>query len=240
MGRCFDNVFVTGNAMAAVTMNTEKARFNMIEQQIRPWEVLDPGVLSLLSIVKREDYVPQAYKDLAFADVEIPLKSGGDASQTMLAPRIEARMLQELGIKNTDTVLEIGTGSGYMAALLAAKAEFVYSVEIDPELVDVARKNLSQTGVVNATVDLGDGAQGWPLYTPYDAILISASTPVLPNAILRQLKIGGRLVAIVGEAPVMQLQLVTRTEEDAFSTINVLETVVAPLINAMPRKSFVF
>lgn len=226
--------------MAAATMNIEQARFNMIQQQIRPWEVLDPDVLDLLAIVKREDFVPAAHKDLAFADVEIPLKENGKASQIMLAPKIEARMLQALGIRNTDKVLEIGAGSGFMAALLAAKAEFVYSVEIDPELVDTARSNLKQAGVANVSVDLGDGALGWPLYTPYDVIVVSGSMPVLPDALLKQLKIGGRLIAIVGEAPVMQMQLVTRTEEDAFNTVIVLETVVAPLENTAQRDKFVF
>jgi protein-L-isoaspartate(D-aspartate) O-methyltransferase len=222
--------------MAAATMDIEQARFNMIEQQIRPWDVLDPTVLTLLSVVKREDFVPAAYKVLAFADVEIPIGQG----QTMLAPKIEARMLQELGIKNTDVVLEIGTGSGYMAALLAAKAEYVYSVEIDPLLVEMARNNLQRAGVVNVSVDLGDGARGWPLYPPYDAIVMSGSTPLLPETILRQLRVGGRLVAIVGEAPAMQVQLVTRTDENAFNTVNVFETVVAPLTNAMQRDKFIF
>jgi len=226
--------------MAAATMDIEQARFNMIEQQIRPWEVLDPTVLDLLSVVKREGFVPSTHKNLAFADVEIPIGSRGIASQTMLVPRIEARMLQELSIKAKDKVLEIGSGSGYMAALLAAKAEFVYTVEIEPELVDLARKNLQAAGVANVSVDLGDAAQGWALYAPYDAIVISASTPVLPESILKQLKIGGRLVAVVGEAPAMQVQLVTRTEESAFTTINVFETVVAPLINATQRDNFVF
>ena len=226
--------------MAAATMNIEQARFNMIQKQIRPWEVLDPDVLDLLAIVKREDFVPAAHKDLAFADVEIPLKENAQASQIMLAPKIEARMLQALGIRNTDTVLEIGAGSGFMAALLAARAEFVYAVEIDPELVETARNNLKHAGVANVSVDLGDGAQGWPLYTPYDAIVVSGSMPVLPDALLKQLKIGGRLVAIVGEAPVMQMQLVTRTEEDAFNTVVVLETVVAPLENTAQRDKFVF
>ena len=226
--------------MAAATMNTEQARFNMIQQQIRPWEVLDPEVLGLLAIVKREDFAPAAHKDLAFADVEIPLKADAKPSQTMLAPRIEARMLQALGVRNTDKVLEIGAGSGFMAALLAAKAEFVYHVEIDPELVELARKNLAQAGVANVSVDLGDAAQGWPLYTPYDAIVVSGSLPVLPDALLRQLKIGGRLIAVIGEAPVMEMQLVTRTEEDAFNTVAVLETVVAPLENTAQRDKFVF
>lgn len=217
-------------------MDIEQARFNMIEQQIRPWQVLDPTVLSLLSVVKREEFVPAAYKELAFADVEIPIGQG----QTMLAPKIEARILQELSIRNTDKVLEIGTGTGYMAALIAARAEFVNTVEIDPVLVELARKNLQRVGVVNVSVDLGDGAQGWPLYAPYDVIVLSGSTPVLPEAILRNLKIGGRLVAVVGEEPTMQVQLVTRTEENAFNTINVFETVVPPLTNAMRNNKFVF
>ena len=226
--------------MAVASMNTEQARFNMIEQQIRPWEVLDPVVLHLLSVVKREDFVPAAYKDLAFADVEIPLAGSKEAGQTLLAPKMEARMLQELGIRNTDTVLEIGTGSGYMAALLAARAEYVYSIEIDPALAETARKNLQQAGVANVSVETGDGAQGWATKAPYDVIVLSASTPVLPSALLGQLRVGGRLVAVVGEAPAMQLQLVTRTDENAFNTINVLETVVAPLINALQRDKFVF
>lgn len=224
--------------MAAAAMNFEQARFNMIEQQIRPWNVLDPTVLKLLSIVRREDFVPDAQRELAFADLEIPL--GTKPGQTMLAPKIEARMLQELALKVTDTVLEIGSGSGYMAALLAAKAEFVYSVDIDPALVELARRNLTRAGVANVSVDLGDAAQGWPLYAPYDAIVVSASMPVLPEALLRQLKIGGRLVAIVGEAPAMQVQLVTRSEENAFTTNVVFETVAAPLINAPQHEKFVF
>ena len=226
--------------MAAATMNIEQARFNMIEQQIRPWEVLDPTVLDLLAVVKREEFVPAVYKDLAFADVEIPLGDNRIAGQTMLTPKIEARMLQELGIRNTDTVLEIGTGSGYMAALIAAKAEYVYSVEIDAALVELARSNLAGAGVANVNVDLGDGAQGWPRYAQYDAIVFSGSTPVLPESVLRQLKIGGRLVAVVGDLPAMELQLVTRIDENAFTTINVLETVVAPLVNTTQRDNFVF
>ena len=226
--------------MTAVTMNFEQARFNMIEQQIRPWEVLDPLVLELLSVVKREDFVPEAHKALAFADLELPLADTPGVGQTMLVPRMEARMLQELGVKTKDSVLEIGTGSGYMAALIAAKAEFVYSVEIDPALAGMARDNLQRVDVANVSVELGDGAQGWAQQAPYDAIVLSGSTPVLSEALLRQLKIGGRLVAVVGEAPAMQLQLVTRTEENAFNTINVLETVVAPLLNAPQRNKFVF
>ena len=223
-------------AMASMGMNIEQARFNMIEQQIRPWEVLDPEVLDLLSVVKRESFVPAAYAQLAFADVELPIGNG----QTMLEPKIEARLLQELAIRNTDTVLEIGTGSGYMAALLAAKAEYVYSVEIDPLLAESAKRNLQDAGVANVSVQLGDGSHGWPAQAPYDVIVLSGSLPVLPSEILKQLKLGGRLVAFVGEAPVMRAQLVTRTGEDAFNTINLFETVVAPLVNAGRGDSFVF
>jgi protein-L-isoaspartate(D-aspartate) O-methyltransferase len=223
-------------AMATMGMNMEQARFNMIEQQIRPWEVLDPEVLRLLSIIKREDFVPAAHKALAFADIELPIGSG----QTMLEPKVEARLLQELSLKNTDIVLEIGTGSGYMAALLASKAEYVYSVEIDPALAETAKRNLQAAGVANVGVHLGDGSHGLPAQAPYDAIAVSGSMPALPPELLQQLKIGGRLVAFVGEAPVMHAQLVTRTDEDAFNTINLFETVVAPLGNAQQRGQFVF
>ncbi|WP_319242478.1 protein-L-isoaspartate O-methyltransferase [uncultured Propionivibrio sp.] len=229
--------------MSVTPVSNETARFNMIQQQIRPWEVLDPVVIKLLSVVRREDFVPDAYRDLAFADVEIPLRPGENQvlpGQSMLAPRLEARILQELNIRNTDTVLEVGTGSGFMAALLAAKAEFVYSVEIDPDLADQARANLAAAGVVNVQVETGDGAQGWPAHAPYDLIVLSASTPVLPDALLQQLKVGGRLIAVVGEAPAMQLQCVTRVNESSFATVGVLETVLAPLVNAPTRKKFVF
>ena len=222
--------------MAAATLNMEQARFNMIQQQIRPWEVLDPAVLDLLAVVKREDFVPAEYRELAFADVEIPIGCG----QAMLPPRIEARMLQELSLRNTDKVLEIGAGSGFMTALLAARAEFVYAVEIEPALVDMARGNLRRAGVANVSVDLGDAHAGWSLYPPYDAIMVSGALPWLPESLLKQLRVGGRLVAVVGVAPAMKLQLVTRTEEDAWVTVDVLETEVAPLTHSLRRNAFVF
>lgn len=219
-------------------MNIEQARFNMIEQQIRPWEVLDPEVLALLSVVRREDFVPRAHRALAFADLELPL--GDKPGQTMLAPKVEARLLQELAVRPTDRVLEVGSGSGYMAALLAARAEYVYTVEIDPALADTARSNLRNAGVGNVTVELGDAARGWAAHAPYDVIVLSGSTPVLPEAFLQQLKVGGRLVAFVGEEPVMEAQLITRTAENAYSTINLFETVVAPLAGAQQRDAFEF
>jgi protein-L-isoaspartate(D-aspartate) O-methyltransferase len=213
-------------------MNIEQARFNMIEQQIRPWEVLDPAVLDLLFVVKREDFVPPAYRALAFADMEIPLGHG----QVMLAPKVEARLLQELGVKKTDKVLEIGTGSGYMAALLAARAEHVTTVEVVPELAQTARQNLEQAGVANVAVEIGNGLDGRPQHGPYDVIVISGSVPFLPAEVLKQLRVGGRLVAIVGEAPVMEAQMVTCTADGVFNTVNLFET-VAPALTGAPAKS---
>lgn len=227
-------------AAADVNMDFEQARFNMIEQQIRPWEVLDPEVLELLSVIRREDFVPAAHRALAFADLELPIGGSTNPSQTMLAPKTEARLLQEVDVRSTDRVLEIGTGSGYMAALLAAKAEYVYTVEIDPALAETARANLQRAGAANVAVEVGDGSRGWAAHAPYDVIVVSASMPVLPDEFLSQLKVGGRLVAIVGEDPVMEAQLVTRTGENAYSTINLFETVVAPLVNAVQREAFVF
>lgn len=221
--------------MAAVKMDMEQARFNMIEQQIRPWEVLDPEVLGLLAAVKREVFVPEALTLLAFADLELPIGHG----QTMLPPKIEARILQEVGVRNTDIVLEVGTGSGHMAALLASKAEYVYSVEIDPVLAETARRNLRHAGVANVSVETGDASQGWSGPSPYDVIVISGSLPELPDVFLQQLKLGGRLAAFIGEAPVMEAQLIIRTADKAFNTTNLFETVVAPL-TTRKRQSFVF
>lgn len=217
-------------------MNFEQARFNMIEQQIRPWEVLDPKVLHTLSVVKREDFVPQAYKALAFGDLEIPLGNG----QAMLPPRVEARMLQEVGIKKSDKVLEIGTGSGYMAALLAALAEHVVTVEIQPELAETARQNFAKAGITNITIEVGNGAQGWSGRAPYDVIVVSGGLAELPQALLKQLRVGGRLVAIVGEAPVMNAQVVTCIADGTYSTVNIFETVVPLLSNAPAKAQFQF
>lgn len=217
-------------------MNIEQARFNMIEQQIRPWEVLDPQVLDLLFVVKREDFAPAAYRNLAFADLEIPLGSG----QVMLAPRIEARLLQELAVKKTDKVLEIGTGSGYMAALLAARAEHVVSIESRPELADFARQNLERAGIANVTIEIGDGAAGWSQRGPYDAIVVSGSLPAVPDALLKQLRVGGRLAIVVGEAPVMEAQLITCTADGVCNTVNLFETVIPALDNATPKSAFSF
>ncbi|MCS0631540.1 protein-L-isoaspartate O-methyltransferase [Telluria mixta] len=217
-------------------MNIEQARFNMIEQQIRPWNVLDQDVLDLLHVVKREQFVPAAYQNLAFADVEIPLPGG----EAMLAPKFEARILQETGVKKHETVLEIGTGSGYMAALLAHRAAKVTTVEINPETAEQAKKNLANAGVHNVTVEVGNGAQGWEKGAPYDVIVISGALEVLPEAILKQVKVGGRVAAIVGQAPVMEASIITRTGEDAYSTVKVFETNVRYLSGAPVPSHFQF
>lgn len=217
-------------------MNIEQARFNMIEQQIRPWEVLDPNVLDLLFVVKREDFAPAAWRNLAFADMELPLGHG----QVMLAPRVEARLMQELGLKKTDKVLEIGTGSGYMAALMAARAEHVVTVECRPELAEMAKTNLGNAGVANVTVETGCGANGWAARGPYDAIVLSGAVSSVPESILRQLRVGGRLAAFVGEAPVMEAQLITCTADGVYNTVNLFETIVPALNGGAPKENFSF
>jgi protein-L-isoaspartate(D-aspartate) O-methyltransferase len=206
-------------------MNVEQARFNMIEQQIRPWDVLDDGVLQLLAVVKREDFVPAAHRALAFVDTEVPLPGG----EYMLAPKVEARLLQELKVARHEKVLEVGAGSGFMAALLAHRAQFVHTMEMQPELVELARGHLKRAAVLNVQVHEADGSQGLPAEAPFDAILLSGSVAAVPQALLQQLKPGGRLAAIVGSEPVMRAVLVTRTGESAFERRTLFDTVAARL-----------
>ncbi len=213
-------------------MNVEQARFNMIEQQIRPWDVLDTGVLSLLAIVKREDFVPTAFKAIAFMDTEVPLPAG----QCMLEPKVEARLLQELAVHKHERVLEVGAGSGYMAALLAHKGQHVTSLEIEPELARLAADNLRRAGVLNATVREADGSKGLAADAPFDAILLSGSVAEVPAALLAQLKIGGRLAAIVGEQPIMRATLVTRTSEQGYTSAVLFDT-VAPRLRGFDERS---
>ena len=193
----------------------EQARFNMIEQQIRPWDVLDPQVLELLSVLHREDFVPPAHQALAFVDMEIPLVAGAQearqSGRCMLAPRVEARLLQDVAPQPHEKVLEVGTGSGYMAALLGARAGTVISLEIDPALAAQARARLAAAGCKNVEVRQADGAQGLPAEAPFDVIVLSGSVAEVPQALKDQLKVGGRLIAIVGEEPVMRATLITRT-----------------------------
>ncbi len=195
-------------------MNIEQARFNMVEQQIRPWNVLDLSVLELLSTVKREAFVPAAFKDLAFADIELPLGHG----QCMLAPRLEARLLQDLGVQPHENVLEIGTGSGYMTALLAHRALKVTSLELSSDLVNTARTNLRHAGVQNVEVKQADGALLTEADGSFDVIVLSGSVTEVPQALLQMLKVGGRLAAVVGNEPVMCATFVTRTSTTDFRT----------------------
>ncbi|KVC78510.1 protein-L-isoaspartate O-methyltransferase family protein [Burkholderia ubonensis] len=217
-------------------MNIEQARFNMIEQQIRPWDVLDLEVLGLLSIVKRENFVPAAYRDLAFADLELPLPGG----HKMLFPRVEARVLQELAVKKHESVLLIGAGSGYLAALFAARAQHVTAVDIDPAIAKLAEDNLRNNGVTNAEVVLGDGSRGWPAKAPYDVICVAGGLPVVPQEMLEQLKTGGRLSAFVGGRPVMKAQVITRIDDKQYRVADVFETYVDHLVNAIEPSRFKF
>lgn len=221
-------------------MSVEQARFNMIEQQIRTWEVLDQDVLDLLYAVRREEFVPAAYRELAFSDLEIPLYEGAEEGERMMQPKVEARILQELAVRKYERVLEVGTGSGYLTALLAARAHHVHSVEISPKLKAFAEDNLHRAEIENATVELGDAAQGWQQHAPYDVIVLTASTPVLPRALVSQLKTGGRLFAVVGDPPVMEARLVTCVGSDSHHTIDLFETCLAPLKNAMQPARFRF
>ena len=221
-------------------MNVEQARFNMIEQQIRTWDVLNTDVLKTLVAVRREEFVPTAYRSLAFVDTEIPLACG----ENMLSPKLEARMLQELGLGINESVLEIGSGCGYMAALLASHARHVTTVEIEPALHALAQKNLAAYGITNVEVELGDGARGWAgnavNAATYDAILLSGSVPVLPQAFLYQIKIGGRILAVVGDAPIMSARLITRMTVDAWETQTLFETSIKRLRNTEAPSSFHF
>ncbi|MEO6897949.1 MAG: protein-L-isoaspartate O-methyltransferase [Caldimonas sp.] len=217
-------------------MNIEQARFNMIEQQIRTWEVLDQNVLSLLSIVKREDFLPPAYRSMAFVDTQVPLPCG----QSMLEPKVEARLLQELGVQRHERVLEIGAGSGYMAALLAHKAQHVTTLEMHPELVRLASANLKRAWVLNAEVVEADASVALPVDGPFDVIVLSGSVAELPRALLAQLKPGGRLVAVVGQLPIMRAVLVTRGQEAGHASVELFDTVAPRLVGFGEPSRFTF
>jgi len=223
-------------------MNLEQARFNMVEQQIRTWEVLDQEVLDLLYVIPREEFVPPQHRALAFSDLELPLEEGTKAGEgeRMWQPKLEARVLQELALKKTDRVLEVGTGSGYLTALLAHRAGEVCSVELRPALAAFGRENLERHGTDNVVLEIGDAARGWDQRAPYDAIVLTGSTPVLPRAFLEQLNPGGRLFAVVGEAPAMQARLAFCTAPGAWRSVDLFETVIRPLANAEQAPRFRF
>lgn len=222
-------------------MNFETARHNMIEQQLRPWNVYDPDVITRLYADRREDFVPEAYRALAFADVETPIAPGKSAA-CLLSPKLEARVLQALAVQQGERVLEIGAGSGHMAALLAGRAREVLSIEIDPALAAIARANLDRAGIDNASVESGDGLAGLPAQAPFDVIVVSGGLTAIPQALIDQLAVGGRLAAFVtlpGQAPTMSLRVLKRISNDAVASTDVLETVVPMLQQSSPRQ-FVF
>lgn len=211
-------------------------RFNMIEQQIRPWDVHDPEVLALLDAIRREDYVPQAHRTLAFFDMELPLGDGSVPGETMLAPKVEARMLNDLKLQGHESVLEIGTGSGFMAALLAHRAAHVLTLEINPELAARAAETLRQNGVTNVEVRNADGATPLASGPSFDVIVLSGSVAKVPQNLLGSLKIGGRLAAIVGEEPMMRTHFITRVSEGKWETTQPWDT-VAPRLLSFPEPS---
>lgn len=217
-------------------MDIEQARFNMVEQQVRPWYVLDQDVLDLLFVVHRENFVPPVWRALAFTDMEIPLDIDGKRTgESMLAPKVEARLLQHLGLRKHETVAEVGAGSGYMAALLAHRARRVQSWEIHPELAGFARANLQQAGIANVEVIAGDGAcllQPGP--ERFDAIVLSGAVELVPEELLERLNPGGRIVAIVGRKPVLAAQVITRQAEGR-AVPEILFDTMAPELHGFPR-----
>lgn len=217
-------------------LNYETARFNMVEQQVRPWDVLDPQVLQLAASAPRHEYVPEAYRHLAYADIEIPL--GHD--EVMMYPRMEGRLLQTLELKDTDRVLEIGTGSGYVTSLLAHLCEHVVSVEIYPEFSQAAGQKLAAHNVTNVALEVGDGVRGWAANAPYDAILVTGSIPELYDEFKQQLAVGGRLVVVVGTAPVMEAMQVVRTGDATWQSRSLFETELRPLVHADAPRRFEF
>jgi protein-L-isoaspartate(D-aspartate) O-methyltransferase len=212
--------------------SVSQARFNMIEQQVRPWNVLNPQVLDLLNTISRDQFVPEAYKALAFADTTIPLDQG----KTMLPPRVQARMLQDLGLDHADKVLHIGAGSGFVSALLSQQARHVYALEIVPSLAEMARRNLQNAGIRNVDIQNADGAAGLPAQAPFDAILLSGAVQEVPQSLLDQLKTGGRLMAIVGQDPIMHAVVITRVDSQHFKTELRWET-DAPYLHHFPAPS---
>jgi len=225
-------------------MNLEQARSNMVEQQIRPWDVLDQDVLDLLYTVPREEFVPPAFRNLAFTDMEIPLRANAAEGERMWAPKIEARVLQEVAPRRSDRVLEIGTGSGYLTALFAHRAAQVCSVEINAELAAFGKANIARHGVDNVQLQVGDGARGvvpdFPFEGPFDVILLTGSVPLMPRGVLEALAPGGRAFAVVGEPPVMTAKIFSCGAPGEYRAVELFETLLAPLANCERPSRFRF
>lgn len=216
--------------------NAEQARFNMVEQQIRPWNVSDNKVLDLMNSIAREDFVPKTYATLAYADMSIPLEH----SQSMLTPKEIGRILQALNIQSNETLLEVGTGSGYLTALLAHLAKKVYSIDIVSDFIEQAKVKTEQLGLSNIEFEEGDASSGWPHYGPYDLTIISAGVSDLPQSYIKSLKVGGRLFCIEGQKPAMQAKLLTKTAEDKLEETILFETEINPMINLTKDNEFIF
>ncbi len=216
--------------------NTAIARRNMVEQQIRPWDVLDQRVLDLIAVSPREDYVPATYREQAYVDIFIPLAP----QRAMLTPKLEARLLQELDIDPNDTILEVGSGCGHLTSLLAALGKHVYGIDSDPALLISAQKNLAAHEISNITLEQGDALSGWPQHAPYDVIVITGSVPRIPDQLKAELNIGGRLFVVVGKSPVMEAMLIRRTGKQNWEESTLFETDIQPLTGENPPAEFIF
>lgn len=217
-------------------INVKITRHKMVEQQIRPWEVLDQQILDLMHKSPREEYVPAAWRNCAYVDMNIPLEH----DQVMMAPKLEARLLQELAIQPKDKILEVGTGSGYMTSLLATLGDHVHSVEVIPELASRGQQNLGAHEIQNISLEIGDAARGWDRHAPYDVMLFTGSLPLLPQKLQNDLTPGGRMIAIVGNSPAMEVQLIQRLGDENWTTTSLFETDLPPLLNAEEPERFVF
>lgn len=226
-------------ATSVNSMDFEKARFNMVEQQVRPWDVLDPRVLDVINTVPREDFTPESYKNLAYADTRIPLTDDANGC-CMLNPNIEGRILQHLNIGDDDVVLEIGCGTGYLTACLSKLARHVDAVEINKDFSEQTEKNLAAHNITNVNVSTGDASKGWEQKHAYDAIAITGSMPEIPEAYKKLLKIGGRLFVIIGEAPAMTAHLITRTDKNTWTTEKLFETCIDPISGTEKAETFSF
>ena len=226
--------------MTATNTNFDQARYNMVEQQVRPWDVLDPRVLDVIGRIPREHFVPEPHKALAYMDTRIPLGEFNGIAYTMMNPNVEGRVLQHLDIGEDDIVLEIGTGSGYLTACLAALARHVDSVDINPAMTEMAEENLASLGVRNINLSTGDASQGWDQKRFYDVIAITCSMPGIPECFKQSLKVGGRLFVITGNAPAMTAQLVTRLENNDFNVQPLFETCVERLSGTVETERFIF
>lgn len=222
--------------MQMANIDFKQARFNMIEQQIRPWNVLDMRILEILDTVPREDFVPEAYRNLAYSDMGIPI--GHD--EEMLHPKYQAHALQAMALKPGDIALEIGTGTGYLAALMAKTAEQVYSIDIEPDFLKIAAANLSKQNITNVTLEEGDGINGWNDHGPYDAIAVTGSVSKLSEGLKQSLKVGGRMFVVIGEAPTMQAKLIVRTGDNSWDEQVLFETDIKALHGAAKAPEFEF